>query len=365
MGDAILSSYYSLYFIHNGLDAHQQSLLLGLIPFALFLGCFVLSQFARGPKSTLWLFRACALIETALTFAFAFCHDFVSLAILTALLSFFNSAPFSFLESHSALAIEKEKIPYGRIRIFGTIGYIVSLFAGYFLLGNLKFEYSYFFSAGFFFVAFLLSFLTKPNDDKTKQQQEEDSLDNPQIKGIVLLLIAMALINGALGASTNILPIQLKSLGLPDADYSLIRSIGVGAEAVMMIFVPFFQRFFHSKKTPFYIAISGFALANALVVILKDPYAIGYSNLLVTGAAKAFLFSYTIYLFEDVCGKNRLSRIFTINSGLYNLTASALNLSSSYIYLSTSFGVYFSILAAIELAGLVVIMFVPTKGKLA
>ena len=85
MGDAILSSYYSLYYIHNGLSATEQSILLGLIPFCLFLGCVVLSRFARNGKATLWLFRICAFLETGLTLAFSFCHSFPTLAVLTAL----------------------------------------------------------------------------------------------------------------------------------------------------------------------------------------------------------------------------------------------------------------------------------------
>ena len=363
MGDAILSSYYSLYFINNGLTAHQQSLLLGLIPFFLFLGCLVLSRFARSGKSTLWLFRICAIIETGLTFGYAFCHDFTSLAILTALLSFFNSAPFAFLESHSALAIEGSGIRYGSIRIFGTLGYIVSLFMGYFLLGNLPFEHSYFFAAAFFGISFFVSFLTKPNVDEKEEETGEIKAQGLKKRNIVMLLIAMTLINGAGVTATSILPIRLNALGLADADYSLMRSIGVGVEAAFMLVAPFMQPLFKSKKTPFFIAAGCFALSYILVMFVYEPFACGYLNLGIVGIGKAFLFSYELYLFEDVVGKGGLSRIFTIHNGLYNLTSSGLNLSSSYIYLSAGFETFFGILAGIEILGLVFLALIQTGGN--
>lgn len=364
MGDAILSSYYSLYFIHNGLDAHQQSILLGMIPFCLFLGCFVLSRFARNGKATLWLFRACALIETGLTFGFAFCHNFVSLAVLTALLSFFNGAPFAFLESHSALAVEKGNIPYGRIRIFGTFGYIVSLLLGYFLLSNLPFSQCYFFSAGFFAIAFGLSFLAKPNEDEAEEKKE----DKPQaakghVRAVVLLIVATVLMNGALGAATYLLPVRLNSLGLSDADYSIMRSLSIGAEAIMMLTIPFLHRFFKNKKIPFYIAIIGFTVSFLIMGFVQNPYLCGYLGLILTALAKAFVFSYEVYLFEEIVGKNALSRIFTIHNGLYNLLATGLNLSSSHIYLNAGFPLYFGILSGIEVIGLIVLFFLPVSAK--
>ena len=361
MGDAILSSYYSLYFIHNGLDAHQQSLLLGLIPFCLFLGCLTLSLLAKGGKRTLWLFRICAVIETGLTFGFAFCHSFTSLAILTVLLSFFNGAPFAFLESHAVLSIEGQNIRYGTIRIFGTLGYVVSLALGYFLLGNLPFEQCYYFSATFFFIAFVWSFLTRPATDN----EEEEQVEAPKHKigkAIILLILGLVLVNGSMVAYTYLLPVRLKDLGLNDADYSFMRAVGIAVEAVMLLLVPFFHRFFEKhRKVPFYIASLGFGLASFLVCFMNEPFSCGYVSLTVTGIAKGFFFAYSMYLIEEVASKKRLSQVVLIINGLYNLLSSGLNLSSSYIYLATSFAVYFGILAAIEVAGFLVLLFLPLK----
>ena len=361
MGDAILSSYYSLYYIHNGLDANQQALLLGIIPFSLFVGCTVLSRFAKTGKSTLWLFRACALLETGLTFGFAFCHNFVSLAILTTLVAFFNGAPFAFLESHSAVAIEGKNIRYGLIRIFGTLGYAVSLLLGYFLLRDLPFEQCYFFSAAFFAIAFGLSFLMKPNPDEEKKEEVHEN-KGKRMHATIILVTAMVLIYGALGAMSHLLPVRLNALGLRDEDYSLMRGVTLFGEAGMMLAIPFFHRFFKKHpKLPFYFAGGGFALAMILVAVITNPFACGYSSLIVTAIAKAFLFSYSVYLFEDVVGKASLARVFTIHSGLNNLTTSLLNLSSATIYLNAGFATYFGILGGIEFIGLVLLFFLKIE----
>ena len=365
MGDAILSSYYSLYFIHNGLDAHQQSILLGLIPFCLFLGCFVLSLLAKGTKRTLWLFRICAAIETGLTLGFAFCHSYASLAVLTVLLSFFNGAPFAFLESHALLSIEGKKIRYATIRIFGTFGYIVSLALGYFLLRDLPFEQCYFFSAGFFFLALVLSFFATP----AQEEKKEAEVQEPKRKlnrATVLLVISLVLINGALVASTYLLPVRLKGLGLADADFSIMRAFGIGVEALMLLLIPFFHRFCRKhKKAPFIITSLGFALAMSLVCFIDEPFLCGYLHLSVVGISKGFFFAYEMYLIEEVVGKSALSKALLLINGSYNLLGSLLNLVSSNVYLTAGFGVYFGILAGLEVLGFAAMMFIPLSKEAA
>ena len=134
IGDAFLTSYHSLYFIERGMDEGQQSILLGLLPFSIFLGCFTMGFLDKSPKMTIWLFRLSALIETIGVLIYAYCTSFFSLLILSFILGFFNGAPFAFMDSFSNIYLKKTKIPFSYIRMFGTLAYILALFAGYFLL---------------------------------------------------------------------------------------------------------------------------------------------------------------------------------------------------------------------------------------
>ena len=362
MGDALLTSYYALYFIENGLVEWQQSLLLGIIPFSLFLGCIVLGHFAKNRAKTLWLFRICAIMETGLALCYAFCNDFPSLLVVTIFVAFFNGAPFTFIESHAALALEGTKIRYSSIRMFGTLGYIVSLGVGALLLKNLPFRDVYFFSCGFFAVCLIVSFLLKPLPKKEAAETVEAGSGTVDKKGVALLLVSLVLFLGAFGASEFLLPVRLKELGLPDADYSLIRAIGIVGEFAVLLIMPFLHRFFTNKKVAFFVSGTILVVATGLVCFVNEPYALAYSNLVLTGFGKAFMFAYQVHLFENLTGKDKLGKILTLNRGLTNVVVGSLNLSSSSFYLSIGFPAYFGIITALEIVGLVILIFVP-KGK--
>lgn len=361
MGDALLTSYYALYFIENGLDAQQQSLLLGVIPFSLFMGCFILGFFNKNRAKTLWLFRLCVLMEAVLALCYAFSHDFVSLLVLTIIVSFFNGAPFAFIESHAALALEGKHIPYSRIRKFGTLGYIVSLFLGGFLLRHLPFSDVYYFSCAFFATALGLSFVLKPIQEKATEEDPNHHPASLDKRGVILLLISIVLLTGAFNASAFLLPVQLKSLGLPDSDYSFIRAIGIAGEFVSLLLMPLFHRFFKNKKIPLFIGGGLLLLSTALCVLVTDPYALAYSNLLLSGWGKSFVFAYQVSLFAEFTGKDKLGKILTVNTGLINVVVTLLNLGSSAIYLNIGFPAFFGIITAMEGVGLIVFAFLPHR----
>ena len=364
MGDAFLTSYYAHYFIDNGMDAGQQSILLGVIPFALFLGCFILSPFAKTPKKSLWLFRLCGVFEVIFSLCFAFCHEFWSLLLLTIGISFFNGAPFAFLESYAATSLETHNVPYARIRLFGTLGYIVSLLAGYFVLSNLPIRDCYFFASALSATGVGISFFLKGNQAKEEKQEQGETNNRPFFsKGLILILASTTLVLGAYNASTYLLPVALKNNGMPDGDYSLIRAIAVACELVSFLLMPILTRWFKYKKVAFYIStVSALAATLLACFVSYSPYLFAYLSMIVASLGKSFLFAYQAYLFEDIVGKNRLGTALTLSTGLVNVLATGFNMMSSSVYLNIGFFGYFMILSGVELIGLVVLFFVP-KGQ--
>lgn len=366
MGDAFLTSYYSLYFIENGLSGFEQSILLALIPFSLFLGSLVLSPFAKTPTRTLWFYRGAVIIEAGLTLGFSFCNNFASLLVLTILISFFNGVPFTFLESLASVGSNKRGIPYGNIRLFGTLGYIISLLAGFFLLRYLPFRDVYYFSAGLLVFAVMLSFLVKiDEEDEFKRQEniEEAPKEKTNFRKAIPLLIAVALFYGAFLASGYILPIRLKDLGLPDADYSLIRGISLGAELLALLLMPLLNRFFKRKVIALMVASFLLILSIAFPIFIKEAYALGYSSLIVSSIGKAFLFAYEARLFEEKIGKKGLGVILTLSNGLVNLIAGSWNLASSSIYENLSFEAFFIILASFAFVGRAILIIDEIASK--
>ena len=370
MGDALLSSYFALYFIENGLSSFQQSLLLSLIPFSLFIGCLVLSPLAKGAKRTVWLFRICALIEGVLAFVFFFCHEFVPLLIVVTLVCFFNGAPFAFLESLGSVAAQKSGLAYANIRMFGTLGYIISLGFGGIVLRYLPFERVYFFSAALFLLSIPVTFFYKPQDEeKAEKEATEEAVETKpkkekaNLKKAAVLLLSLTLFYGAFNGAAYIIPIRLNGLGLSDSGYSLMRAIGIVAEFVSLLLIPFLRKYIKDKRIPLFISAGLITLGTSFSLFLQEAYALALTFLIITSIGKSFLFAYQAMLFEEKVGKARLGIALTLANGLSYAIAGTLNLVSSTIYTNLSFEWFFGIVVVLEVAGFVLIFFVK-KGRL-
>ncbi len=361
MADAFLSSYYSHYFIANGMDATQQSILLGIIPFALFLGCLVLSPIAKTSRMALRMFQLCALIEGALSFVFVFCSSFWALLPITFLLGFFNGAPFAFIEGYVAPRVKAYGVPFSVVRMCATFGYIVSLTLGYFVLSNLPIQDCYYFSGSLFIAAFIISFFL---DKNIKVRHREKKTEKPAVSGkfisktLIIFLISQLLLYGGFNAMNYLLPVHLKGLGLSDAEYSLIRAIGVSAEFIMMLLIPLFAKKIRRYKTPILVASFICFGATSCGVFITDSYGLAYSAFILSGIGKALIFAYQSLFLEDIVGRERLAEALTINTGLVNLTSALLNLLSSTIYTAWGFPAYFGLISGMELLGIVFVFLI-------
>ena len=364
MGDAFLTSYYSHFFIENGLTTTQQSILLGLVPFSLFLGCMVLSPLAKDSQRALRLFQICAAIEAALGVGFSFCHSFWALLPMTFLLGFFNGAPFAFIEGYVAPRAKLYGIPYSSVRVFGTIGYVVSLLLGYFVLSYLPVRDCYYFGSALYLgglgVSFLLSGKVRIS---VSDQKEKKPLNYKKFfsKTLIIFLISQLFLYGAFNAMNYILPVRLKGLGLPDADYSLIRGIGMATEFVMMLVIPLFSKKIRRFKTPILVASFLCFFASGVGVFVDNAYALGYSALILAGFGKAFMFAYLALFLQDIVGAEELPEALTFNTALTNLSSAALNLVSSSIYVNLGFPAFFGVLTGLEAVGLILVFFTRPK----
>ena len=359
MGDAFLTSFYAHFFVENGMSASQQSILLGIVPFALFLGCLVLSPLARDSRGALRMFRICALIEAGLGIGFAFCHSFWALLPMTFLIGFFNGAPFAFIEGYVAPRAKALGISYSAVRVFGTIGYVVSLVIGYFLLAKMPIRDCYFIGSGLYLGGLAVSFALSskkavyPETKKTKKPINFKAFFS---KTLVIFLISQLFLYGAFNAMTYILPVRLKDLGLSDADYSLIRGIGMAAELVTMLVIPLFAKRIRLHKTPILIASFACLLACSTGIYISGTYALGYSALVLGGIGKAFLFAYQALFFQDIVGEERLPEALTFNMAFTNLASALLNLLSSTIYTSWGFPALFGIITGLEAVGVLLVI---------
>ncbi|MCR5078523.1 MAG: MFS transporter [Bacilli bacterium] len=367
MGDAFLTSYYSLYFMERGMEPGQVSILLGVIPFALFLGCFLLSPIAKNPKRALILFQLCALFEAGLSFAYSYCDNFVSLLLVTIAVAFFDSAPFSFIEGYVAPLAKKANVSFSTIRLFGTIGYIISLLLGYFVLSALPIRDCFYFASLLFLLAFGVSFLIPSHrklqnsrDNPAGNEEEKKPLFN---KNFVMFLLFNLFFFGAFNAMLYVLPIRLTGLGLTEAEYSLARSIGICGELVMLLLTPLFVNKLKGRKLPIIISALFIFLASSFGIFIFNAYGLGYSALVMSSVGKAFFFAFESYLLMELVGERNLAKALVVISASSHLTSTLLNLASNSIYENWTYSGYFGLIAGLEAIGIVFLLLIKRNGE--
>ena len=362
MGDAFLSSYYSLYFVNRGMNANEISILLGVIPLALFAGCFLLSPLAKNGRRTLILYQICALAEAGLCIAISYCDNFVSLLLVTIAVAFFNSAPFSFIEGYVVPLAKKAKVSYSSIRLFGTLGYIISLFIGYFVLNVLPIRDCYYFASLFFLLSFGVAFLVPTHrklknsrDNPTTVEEEKRPLFN---KNFVLFLVFNMLFFGAFNSSFYVLPLRITGLGLTEAEYSLARSIGICGELIMLLLIPLFVDKLKGKKLPILISASIIMLSSSFGIYVFSGYGLAYSSLILSSVGKAFFFGFESYLLIELVGERNLPKALVMISASCHITSTLLNLVSNTVYENWTYSGYFGLITGLEILGIVFLLLV-------
>lgn len=363
MGDAFLTSYYSLYFVNRGMSEQEQSILLAVVPLSLLIGCFVMSPFAKNPTKAIWLFRFCAIVETALAIGYAFCDTFASLLVLTILISFCNGAPFTFLEGYVAPLGKKAGVPYSSIRLFGTLGYVVALAFGYLILSKLPLSNAYFFASAFTGVALVMSFFL-PKAEESDDAVIEEEKSSISKRGLAFFIIAAVFFSGIYGTVTFVMPIYLNKLGTSDADYSLMRSVGVGCELASLLLMPLIGKLIKHKRSPLFISVALCVVGTGLGIFVKDPYAYGYCFFVLSGIGKGFLYGYQALFLAEIASSKYLPRVLTINTGCVNVTVTVMNYCSAYIYNALTFPGYFGLMAGLQLLGILFLALIPNQqGK--
>ena len=364
MGDAFLSSYFSLYFIERGMDASQTSILLGMIPFALFLGCFLLSPIAKNPKRAIWLYRICAVLEAGLTLGYAFCTTYTALLAVTFLVAFFNSAPFSFIEGYIVPMTKKSNVSYSSIRIFGTLGYLVALVIGFFILDSIKISDCLFISAGLFAFAFGISFLIPKSEEEIQKGEDMHAKSQPLFtRPFIFYFLFVTFFFGAFNAMTYILPIRLSGLGMSDAEYSLTRASGIVTEMICLLLIPLFAKRLRNYQLPLALCAALIASSAGVGIFIQNPYVLGYSSWLLSGIGKAFYFAFSSLFVIKLCGEKNLSKALVLLSGTGNLVSTLLNLASDTIYTNLTFEGYFAFIAGMEILGIVFLVLTQIDFK--
>lgn len=241
---ARLSSYYFFYFTLFGtflpfFGLYMQSLEFSALQIgqvmAVLIGTKVVAPYVWGwladrtGRMMRWV-RWCMGLSALTSIALIWSDDFVSVTLVVAIFSFFWHGGLPLFEAYTFRQLAEKKESYGKIRLWGSVGFIAAVL----LLGELfsRYELAYFpwVVLGLFVLLWLTTWTlgelpTRPGVQA--DQKFSQVLANPVAWS---LLLVSFLIQFSHGTYYNFFSIDLEANGYSKSTISWLWAVGVGAE---------------------------------------------------------------------------------------------------------------------------------------
>jgi PPP family 3-phenylpropionic acid transporter len=270
------------------------------------------------------------LLSSLLWALFFFTADFYPMMAVMFFYSLFHAPIVSFLEAFTVDILGKNKNNYGKIRLWGSIGFVLSVFAAGYISDKLGiFSIIYMIFAGSL-IHFFLS-LKIPESEKERIRTKNFDLSFIFKPGTLFFLFASILMLGSHSPYYAFFSIYLSDLGLANTFIGISWAVAVFAEIVMMHQSgSIFKRITPGRVLVF----SMFAAAGRWLVLFcfESGGVILVSQVLHCFSYATFHMASILYI-DELTPEGRKTTGQALNNALtYGLGLMAGNLLSGYFY---------------------------------
>lgn len=357
--DALFTPFLSLYYVHCGFSSVEQAVLLGSLPFALCLGNFLVSFFAKDAKTSFLLLKIVLVGEAFASLLFSLAKPFWLLLIALILFAFTNSTFFNLNDSFAAIYAKRVNRSFSHYRLFGSLAYIIVTVITSFFIKEDSYQTLFLAGASLFFVGFLSSFFLKPIESSIEvtEEKKKERCKTSFPPHFFLLLIGYTLVFGTFSTLQYVQPIYYERLSLANSDYSLWYGIRVAVELLTLLLLPLLSK----KKKPSYSWLVSFSffllfLSSLITWLVPDVMASLIAFSLIRGLGFGFYLGSFVCFINALVGDEASSKLLTIVSSASYAWSGLSCLLSPYLY--DMIGFFYTFLIMAVLIGVGLILFV-------
>lgn len=234
--------YFTLYLHSLGFDAAAIGILMSLMSAMRLVAPNLWGWLADRTGRKAAIVRLSALLSATGFAAFFFSREFWPLFIAMALVSFFWSASLPLMEALTLHHLEGRAEQYGRIRLWGSVGFIVAVFGTGVWLDRMAIEsllwVNFVLLTGIFICALLLAEPGRPGSNPAAPRLRR-ALMRPDVLG---LLAACFFMSAAHGPFYVFYSIHLVDHGYDTTAVGVLWSLGVVAEILVFVAMPRLMR---------------------------------------------------------------------------------------------------------------------------
>lgn len=339
-GDALVSPFLALNFIHLGFNTNELSILIALKPICTIIGNFIYGHFAKDIKRDINLLKIISLFCVGCLLGFVFAKTFIFCLFLMIIWSLNNSPLFSILDGVADKFCEKENKAYSITRMFGSIGYCVSLLLGGILgVGDvLNYQLIFSIASVIFIGVFISLFFLKSFD---MENGEKKKISFKVLFGNKRFVIYMLFYFFALGIwriTDDYASELFNSIGLSDGQWSFLYAGQVIVEIICILLI---NRFVKKERYYFLVLISAILMCvRTFLFTLPIPQiALVVSTGVLRGLCWGTFIPGHMYILEKMLGSSLVTKAVSLLTIEINAFSFIGNL--FYLNLKNNIGVQF------------------------
>ena len=280
--------YWSLYLQDQGFSFEQIGILSSIAIITRFFAPFIWGWVADKSGKRMRLVRIATWMEAVIWFLiFIIPNDFQSVAMLMLIFSFFQNAILAQFEGVTLFWLgERRAELYGKVRKWGSIGFIVGVFSIGALLEIVDISMLPIMLLCIAFTAFLWSFTVKEPQEAPQSQKQLEALlpvlKRPVVSAFFCIEFIMLF---AQAPFYSFYSNYLKANGFSTTSIGFLWSVGVIAEIIMFAYATFFL-----KKLSWRVLVSICLLMTGLRFIIAGSFPNSFSAQFLSQTMHAFSF---------------------------------------------------------------------------
>jgi len=279
----IFLPYFNLYCYHIGFSGFQIGTLSAVRSVAMVLFPLIWASLADRFRIRRLIYIACSIMSTAIWLFYLLTTDFSGMLIITVFYGIFRAPIISFLEAFTMDVLGDEKKSYGRIRVWGSISFILAVL----VLGRIIDLYSIKIILVLIFVGSLLQSVISTKIPSVTIAKEDSFLLKTKLflkKRVIIFLFSAFLMLVSHGAYYGFFSIHLENLGYGKTFIGIAWALASISEILVMIISDKILKQFRLENILVFSFVAAavrwfslyFATSPGVILILQIFHAITY-----------------------------------------------------------------------------------------
>ena len=356
--EAMFLPFLALYYKNLGFNAAAIGVFLAIPPIVGISLSPVYSIICRNIKVTKIIYTVITILNAICMFIFFQVTDYYALIALIILVNMFQANNFGVLEAFSSVCANHNKTDYSKVRVYGSIAYVLGLSLSGFIA-----KISSFYIASLVAIAFTVAsaiitiFLNVTNEEKHEKRNVKALIHN---KKYWVFTIFFMVFFGTLNVGDDFSSTYMettKNLSVDAIGY--IFAVYVIVECAVIIFLARFKKKF--KFSHLYTIATFATILRYLIFALGAPTPI----IMAAGLLKGITWGIHAYLWGQfivhITGKHNGTLAIIIEVFIVNVYQAILKIIMGHVIDHTSYYVFYLIVASIEIMALIFFIIVYRK----